>query len=596
MMFDNTVYNDFVEKVAASSDILKVIASYVPLKKRGHNYWGCCPFHRENTPSFSVVPDEGFFYCFGCHKGGNVFKFLSLIENISYGDAIKLQAERLNIPIPHKKRSEADLKRETELNSLYQLHDMAQTFFHNCLTKTNYGKAGLIYLKNRGIDNAVIEKFHLGFAPPGWDKLSTAFIKRGISESLLLKIGLIGKKKSGGYYDRFRERVIIPIKDEKSRTVGFGGRVIGAEEPKYLNSPETLLFNKRQLLFGLNEAKRAIREQDYAIIVEGYMDAISLSSHGINNVVASLGTAFTAEQCKKITRYSPNIYFCYDSDSAGQTATIRALSIARAHNANARVIHIPDGKDPDEFIRKHDPAAFKKLIANSLNFIDFHLHYIMQTTDCTTLEGKVKAVSFILPILASVDNLVESNGYIIKISQELGINETDMRNELQKYRHSKNRFEPAAAVSGRQFANKTDDAATKAERYVINKIWHEPGLLDYVLAAVPAEEFHDTAHRTILLFMDNQIKQNHIMNNVTASENLSDEAYAELSRCIVEQKNDAESNLLDDYLKSIHLSFLKKSYLKHSLKADELERKGDDRFQQELIEIQRIRKEMDGAN
>ena len=172
-MLDNALYNDFVERVYSSSDILKVISSYVPLKKRGHNYWGCCPFHRENTPSFSVVPDEGFFYCFGCHKGGNVFKFLSLIENISYGEAIKLQAERLNIPVPKKKQSEAQLKKALEIKNLYKIHEMAQTFFYNCLTKTGYGKPGIVYLQKRGINKEIIEKFHLGFAPPGWDKLSS---------------------------------------------------------------------------------------------------------------------------------------------------------------------------------------------------------------------------------------------------------------------------------------------------------------------------------------------------------------------------------------------------------------------------------------
>jgi len=597
LMIDNITYNDFVNKVHSSSDIIKVISAYVPLKKRGHNYWGCCPFHQEKTPSFSVVPDEGFFYCFGCHTGGNVFKFLSLVENISYGDAIKLQAERLNIPIPQKKKSDREIEHENNIKNLYRIHEMAQAFFHNCLTKTSYGKPGLLYLKKRGINNDIINLFHLGFAPPGWDKLSSAFIKRGINENLLLQVGLIVKKKTSGYYDRFRERIIIPIKDEKGRTVGFGARLIKDGQPKYLNSPETLLFNKRNLLFGLNESKKYIRQYDYAIIVEGYMDAIALASHNIANSVASLGTAFTAEQCKKILRYTSNIYFCYDGDSAGQNATLRALSIARGQHAAVKVILLPDGsKDPDEFLQKHDAAAFNKLIDNAVSFIDFHLHYIMQNIDYTSLEGKLKAVSFILPILSSIDNLVESNAYAVKVSQTLGIDETDLRNELQKYRkHSNQSSAPSNFQISQTINSAGDSAAIKAGRHIITRIWQEPDVLDYILATTPINEFENKQHREILTFLTEQIHNNNFINDITASEKLSDDSYTELSRCLVEKKNTNESKLLDDYLKIIHRAHLEKSYLEHSLRADELERSGDDRFQQELIKIQRIRKEMDGV-
>lgn len=593
-MLDNASYNDFVERVDSSSDILKVISSYVQLRRRGHNYWGCCPFHKEKTPSFSVVPDEGFFYCFGCHKGGNVFKFISLIENVSYGEAIRLQAERLNIPLPQKNRSEAQIKKDQKIKSLYKIYKLAQTFFYNCLTKTNYGKPGLTYLKKRGINKQIIERFHLGFAPPGWDKLTTAFAKRGISEEVLLQTGLIVKKKTNGCYDRFRERVIIPIADEKGRIVGFGARTLGSDQPKYLNSPETVLFNKRRLLFGLSEAGKFIRQKDFAIIVEGYMDAIALASSGVDNAVASLGTAFTEQQCKKLLHYSPNIYFCYDSDNAGQTATVRALSIARGSGAEVKVILLPDGKDPDEFVRRHGAKAFDALIGKALNFIDFHLFHITQTVDCTTLEGKLKAVNFMLPVLSSINNLVEVNGYIIRIAQTLGIDETDLRLELRKYQQGKPIHDFIPSSMKRTAADR--DPLLKAGRYIINKIWREPDILDYVLANVAADEFSDKAHREILSFIAGKADAKEKIDDMTAAQSLSDEAYAELSRCIITNKNAAEDNLLDDYLKKIHLAYLKKSYHEHSMKADELERKGDDGFEQELREIQRIIKEMDEIN
>lgn len=320
----------FVERVGEQTDILRIVQGYVPLKRRGNRYWGCCPFHQEKTASFSVLPDKGFFYCFGCHAGGNAFKFISLIENISYFDAIKLQAEKLGIPLPERKRSPQEVARDREIQDLRKVNELARDFFHNCLTMTRMGERGKAYFAARGIRQETIEEFQLGYAPPAWDKLSTAFLKRGIKQEFLLASGLCAERKQGGgLYDRFRGRVIIPIADERGRVVGFGGRVLDDSTPKYLNTPETVLFNKRKLLFGLDRSHRAIQQEGRAIVVEGYMDAISVFDAGVHNVVASLGTAFTPEHAKKLLHYAPEICFCYDSDEAGQKATIRALSIVR---------------------------------------------------------------------------------------------------------------------------------------------------------------------------------------------------------------------------------------------------------------------------
>ena len=360
----NEQLDEFVERVRAQSDILQVVQTYVSMKKKGNRYWGCCPFHGEKTPSFSVVPDKGFFYCFGCHAGGNVFKFLSLIENVTYFEAIKLQAEKLGIPMPQRQRTPQELARDQQKADLRKVNEMARDFFHNCLTLTKLGEPGKAYFAGRSISPETIDEFKLGYAPEAWDKLSAAFLKRGVKKEFLLEAGLAAERKNGqGVYDRFRHRVIIPIADERGRVVGFGGRVLDDSTPKYLNTPETILFNKRRLLFGLDRSHRAISKAGYAIVVEGYMDAISVFSAGVRNVVASLGTAFTAEHCKLIMRYAPAIYFCYDSDEAGQKATIRALSIVRDSGATVRVIVVPDGKDPDEFIRRR--AGFSGIGAKS---------------------------------------------------------------------------------------------------------------------------------------------------------------------------------------------------------------------------------------
>ena len=427
----NEAMDAFVERVRTDSDIVSVVSSYVTLKKKGNRYWGCCPFHHENTPSFSVVPEQGFFYCFGCHVGGNVFKFLSLMENIPYFEAIKMQAEKLNIPLPQRERSAAELAHDKKVEELRRVQEMAQTFFHNCLTKTRYGEAAKAYLAGRGIGEETIEAFGIGCAPPAWDKLSVAFQKRGVKPALLEESGLAAKRRKGeGHYDRFRDRVIIPIRDARGRVVAFGGRILGDGEPKYLNSPETLIFNKRRLLFGLDRAHRAIARTGFAIVVEGYMDAISVAAAGIENVVASLGTAFTVEQAKLLLRYAPELRFCYDSDAAGQEATLRALSLARTAGASVKVLRLPDGKDPDEYIRKHGKDAFEKVIETALPFIEYRMVRVLETADRESLQGRLDALSALLPVLAEVRSPAELDGCILRTARELTLDEGLIRAEL----------------------------------------------------------------------------------------------------------------------------------------------------------------------
>jgi len=593
-MEGNRDYDEFIQRVRSESDILTTVSTYVSMKKKGNRYWGCCPFHNENTPSFSVVPDQGFFYCFGCHAGGNVFKFISLIENISYFEAVKLQAERLNIPLPQREKTEQEMLQEQKIADLRKVHEMARDFFHSCLTRTAYGLPAKEYLVQRGIKEETIEKFQLGFAPPAWDKMLAAFKQRGIAESILLEAGLVAERKTGGFYDRFRNRVIIPICDERGRVVGFGGRVLDDSQPKYLNSPETVLFNKRNLLFGLDQAQRAIKEAGYAIVVEGYMDAIAVYSYGVKNVVASLGTAFTVEQCKKLLRYAPGIYFAYDSDSAGQNATIRALSIVRETGANVKVIVLPDGKDPDEFIRRHGADEFRLLIKDALPLVEYRIKHALSVADYTTLEGKVKVLAELLPILAELHNAVELNAYIARISQVLSIDEGVIRSELQKSA-GKNR-QPAGFRdnSNKRFAVKrVDNAILRAGRYVIKTLWQEPSVLGYVQAKLTVGEVQNKLHCEILQFIAASSKENRVIDDVTASHALSQEANVELSHCLVEDFGQEDRlELFDDCIRTIRLAHLNQLYEEHRLRADELERMGDEGFIRELAESQRIKNEI----
>lgn len=495
---------EFVEQVSAETDILSVVSSYVPLRRKGNRYWGCCPFHHEKTASFQVKPDEGFFYCFGCHVGGNAFKFISLIENINYYEAVKRQAEKLGIPIPTAEQSPQEIARENHLNDLRKIHEMAGSFYHNCLTKTGYGKDGLEYLHGRGITDQIIEEFKLGFAPDAWNKLSTAFLKRDVPAKLLLDGGLGMMRQGGGVYDRFRNRVMIPIMDERGRIVAFGGRVLGQGEPKYLNSPETAIFNKRKLLFGLDKAKKAIQQEGFALVVEGYMDAISVYAAGVHNVVASLGTAFTQEQCRHIMRYGAELYFCYDSDVAGQNATVRGLSIARSTGAKVKVVSIPDGKDPDEFIRKHGVEAFRELLKKALPLVDFYIEYVKSKVDISRLEGKLQALNELMPLLSSIrgDN-VERNVYVRKLSSLLDMDESEILNTSSRgmYRRRDNRSSIPVSIdvredSGenkprRQVVNQMDDKDGKAARLCIRGVWEDPALLLHLKQMLPIEYMPD---------------------------------------------------------------------------------------------------------
>lgn len=582
----------FVERVSEQTDILRIVQGYVPLKRRGNRYWGCCPFHQEKTASFSVLPDKGFFYCFGCHAGGNAFKFLSLIENISYFDAIKLQAEKLGIPLPERKRSPQEVARDREIQDLRKVNELARDFFHNCLTMTRMGERGKAYFAGRGIRQETIEEFQLGYAPPAWDKLSTAFLKRGIKQEFLLASGLCAERKQGGgLYDRFRGRVIIPIADERGRVVGFGGRVLDDSTPKYLNTPETVLFNKRKLLFGLDRSHRAIQQEGRAIVVEGYMDAISVFDAGVHNVVASLGTSFTPEHAKKLLHYAPEICFCYDSDEAGQKATIRALSIVRDTGARVRVIVVPDGKDPDEFIRKHGADAFRALVEKALPLVEYRLRYVLSHTNYDTLDGKVKALHEMMPVLAGIREAAVRSEYERRLAQTLMLDEGIVRSELRHYRPE---AEEAVRQPIRKAVAKADTALRKAGRLVIRMAWQDAAVIAHLETIVPLEGIRDPAQREILTFLKAAAEEGRPVDDISAA-TLSDEAAAELSRSLVEDLGGRdETEAYDDSLRVLRKAYLNALYTEHSRKANEYAQNGQhEACLQELNEVNKIKHEMD---
>ncbi len=594
----NEALDEFVEKVRAQSDILSVVSQYVSLKRKGNRYWGCCPFHQEKTPSFSITPDRGLFYCFGCHAGGNVFKFISLAENVTYFEAIKLQAEKLGIPMPQRQKSPEELERDNKRKALYKLNEMARDFFHNCLTLTQLGAPGKAYLAGRDISEDVIKEFHLGFAPNAWDKLTEAFRKRGVDRAQLLEVGLVleSKKDKERVYDRFRNRVMIPIADERGRVVAFGGRVLDGSLPKYLNTSETMIFNKGRLLFGLDRAHRAIQQEGFAIVVEGYMDAISVFGAGVRNVVASLGTSFTREQAKLLMRYARRICFCYDSDDAGQRATVRALSIVAELGAEVRVIVVPDGKDPDEFIRKHGREAFQSLVDKALPLVEYRLRYVLSHTRYDTLDGKVQALREILPVMSSLKDPAGIAEYRKRLAQILMLDEGVIGEEMARYvRMPELRFGGASVQTARKAQPKRDNAVRRAGRIVLRMLWQEPSLLAHVKANLP-DGFPDGIQQEIMGYLENCIERGISADDISAAEVLSEDAAAELSQALVEETGVQDAEVIyEDSIRVLRKSYLNSLYMRYSREIEEHLTAGRiAEYQEALKAAKGVKTEMDG--
>lgn len=583
----NGDFENFKEQVRSTADMVEIISGYVPLKRKGQNYWGCCPFHGEKTPSFSVNPGKSMFYCFGCHEGGDIFKFIMKIENCSFMEALKLLAARYGIPIPEKQKTAAEIAREKQRDSIYSANELASKFFQACLTKTAHGEPALAYLAGRGISREIIASFGIGYALNNFTALVTSLGKRGCQPQVLEAAGLAAQGR-GGYYDKFRNRVIIPIRDARGRIVGFGGRVLDNSTPKYLNTAETQWFNKRRLLFGLDIALKAIRKSGKAVVVEGYMDAISLHAAGFDNVVASMGTAFSQEQAKLLQRLAEEVIFCYDSDSAGRKASVRAVSIAREVGLKVRIAGVPDGKDPDEYVRQHGKDAFEKVLAAAQNGIDFQIDETILQNNVANLAGKVEAVSNILPFLLECKNEIEASEHIRRLAQRLTIDEGLIAEEYRK----------AARKGGRQQAvqlqvmpeEKSAGVGQQAEELLLRLLLEQPQLCDECSMdvqeigfenAVLAQLFERLCELGIGYTTDK-------LNNI-----LDDAAQTALARILAHQLPEGDSDkLLQDCLRQMRRLRLEKEYEKHRLLADEYERSADERFLGELMESQRIKNEI----
>lgn len=565
--------NEFLQRVKENVSLLDVIQSYgIALKKKGNRYWACCPFHHEKTPSFSISPDDGFYYCFGCHESGDVITFIEKMDNVAFPDAVARLAEMAHMELPKEELSEADKKEAIITQQLYEVTELAGNYFHNCLLKTKMGKAGLDYFQKRHLDAQVINDFKLGFAPPEWERLYRDFtVKKHLSPDILVKAGLVGYK-NGKYYDTFRNRCIFPIMNLRGKVVAFGGRILNSDEntAKYLNSPETSIFNKRKLLFPIYQALPEIRKKRQVIMVEGYMDAISLHAHGIKNAVASLGTAFTIEQARLIKRYADEVVFSYDMDAAGQNATKRALEIAGSVGLKLRVALIGEGKDPDEFVNLHGGEAYSEVIKQAQPAMDYLFYSLQKQYDGATLDGQQKILNEMFTVLLAQDNTYLFNSFIRKMARVLHMDEGMIRSEAIRYT-AKNHSNIYISQKVQEESKGASDNLNQEKQFNL-----EQGLFHYCLSKhiLPsgfeqlkkysfANDFHQKLYGILESFRGRDIDIENI-------EPLLERSEFEILAQLMMKEYGEHMNAYEEYIRPLRKIYLQNEYVMHTQKAAEL--------------------------
>lgn len=495
-----SIPGEIIETVRLRSDIVEVVSRYVQLRKKGKYFTGSCPFHHDQAPSFTVTPDKQIFYCFGCRAGGDVFKFLMLKENLTFYEAVHMLAQQAGITIPSTE-SPARREKENRQAGLQQINSLAKDFFHHVLQHHHAAAAARQYLARRGLSPEVLERFQVGFALPGWDSLLGFLGRKGYRPHDVAEVGLAVKSETGKYYDRFRNRIVFPIWDATGRVVGFGGRVLDDSTPKYLNTPETPFFSKGRILYGLHLARPAIREKGFVVVVEGYMDVVTAHLHGVTNAVASLGTALTAEQGKLLMNYSRDVVIAYDADAAGVAATIRGLDLLQELGCQVRVVSIPDGKDPDDFLKKHGHQAWEKLINEAQSLIEYKLQQATAGGAVKTVAGKLEVMRQVFPNLALKGEVEKEEG-LKAIARVLNLSWETVAGEFKRFglNLGKKWTNPDKIAKTRHnilSKGESVDARGKAEAGLLRLILEDPSLGKTVLAEMGEVPFKDQRYQRI---------------------------------------------------------------------------------------------------
>ena len=553
----------FIQDLIDRNDVESVIGSYVTLRRRGRTLVGLCPFHGEKTASFTVYPETTSFYCFGCGAGGDVITFVKRIENLDYMDAVRFLADRAGMKMPEISREDDAVSRLR--TRVLEANREAARLYHAAL----YSPAGaeaLDYFHRRGYTDATIRHFGLGYAPPGWDYLLRNLQEKGFRQDELLAAWLI-KKRDKGAYDVFRNRVMIPIIDVRGSVVGFGGRVLDDTKPKYINTENTLAYNKSRQLFALNFAKNGGRELN---LCEGYMDVIAMHQAGFTNTVASLGTAFPDEQVQLIARYADRVNLIFDADGAGQKATKRAIENLRKTGLDVRVVTIPDGKDPDEYLRKNGAAGFKLLLERSSNAVEYRLLEIGKAHDVTTPDGKVAYFSEAAGVLAELNSPVEQDVYASRLAELLGISKTAIMQEVSQHQRKRQKAEQRRQLPDllrqekQEMSRVNPDAqqyprAARAEEGLIGTLILHPDFLKQARQTLPPEQMMTAFNRDVYRRLLERDEKGMLIELAFLSADLDEDGMAYLSRMVqAAQERAVSAEDVDRYIAVIREEYGKR--------------------------------------
>lgn len=551
------ISDEFLFELTSRCDMQSVVSSYTTLKQRGSNLVGLCPFHNEKTPSFTVYPATSSYYCFGCGSGGDVITFVRKIENLDYIDAVRLLAERAGLQMPE---NQADESYERFKARLYLANKHAAQFFHKQLMAPQ-GKKALEYFTDvRKLSINTIRRFGLGYSPDSWDSLYKHMRAEGFDDHELLAAGLVHKRKKGdGCYDVFRNRPIFPIIDVRGNVIGFGGRAMGDEIPKYLNTSDTPIYKKSKEVFALNIAKKNSSEQ--LILAEGYMDVIALHQAGFGNAVASLGTSLTTEQARLMSRYTKEIVIAYDSDGAGQNATKRALDIFKSISMPVRVLRISGGKDPDEFIKTYGADRFKGILKGAENDIEYRILGAREKADLSTTSGKVSFLMNIAQILASLDSSIERDVYAEKIAEELSVDKNAILSQVKEIAKKNMRTHRREVINSEVTKNRQRDTvnpqrrdnirAASAEEGVIALLMRNPDFYSSVREKLEADDFVTDFNKRVYIFLTDRIVRNESVELTVFSSEFNPD---EMGRIVsVMNREKQRANTVDELMRCIEV-------------------------------------------
>ena len=579
---------DLIDEVISQNDIVDVVSEYVTLRKSGRNFVGLCPFHREKTPSFCVSLDKQIFKCFGCSEGGNVISFIMKIENLDFWESVEFLAERASIDLTRYEQSSKMPSNTKEIKSLketmFNINRDVGIYYHDNLVELLKEDNNLVkeYVKKRQFDTKTLTRFGIGFANgkiPLFDYLQ----KKGYTKEEILKAGILVQNDKGRIYDRYYSRLIFPIFDIRDRIIAFGGRVLDKSLPKYVNSPENEIYHKGKTLYLMNFAKR--NRQDRIIIVEGYMDAIALQKSGFDNAVASLGTALTDDQARLLKKYTDNVIICYDQDSAGQNATLRGLDILNKRGLNVKVLKLdkPDVKDPDEYINKYGKERFKNCINNSISLVEFKVSMLEKNLDQNNLDSKIWFLTKTAEILASIDNDIEREIYINKISEKYNIGTGPIIKEIEKNKHQKQEVVALDMQALTRKIHLTTSLRKKQEQYIIALLLsHDKKIQEKIFSELDVKDIEDEDVRDLYKFIID-LKQDYDINKIDILSKLKDERLIkELTEIIyIDTQNADNEKLLNDVLISKHK---KKLFLRR----DEILKRLNDNISKDEKDILRL--------